>query len=114
MGYVYPSSVCVLKECTGMQPLGRHFVTRLKGGSTLGPALVLLDVVAERLTRVQWEPCAHPGRLIAGLLMTAKRWKQLLFVSRRMDAKYLADFFFCWGSVDSLTLCKLKVYSVLT
>ena len=48
MGYVYPSSVCVPKECTGMQPLGRHFVTRLKGGSTLGPALVLLDVVAER------------------------------------------------------------------
>ena len=65
-------------------------------------------------TRVQWEPCAHPGRLIAGLLMTAKHWKQLLFISRRMDAKYLADFFFCWGSVDSLTLCKLKVYSVLT
>lgn len=75
--------------------LGRHFVTCLKGDSTLGPALVLLDVVAERFTHVQWEPCAHPGRLIAGLLMTAKRWKQLLFISRRMDAKYLADFFFC-------------------
>lgn len=58
-GHVCPSSVCVLRECTGMQPLGRHFVTCLKGDSTLGPALVLLDVVVEKLTRVQWEPCAH-------------------------------------------------------
>ena len=58
-----------------------------KGNNTLGPASVLLDIIPERLTRVQWEPCAHAGRLIAGLLMTVKNWKQPTFINRRMHAK---------------------------